>query len=376
MGVSEDTLLCGTWYMHTNPQSGGIYRQVGSDTSWTFTGLQYHIVFDLEQFPGQPDAIYAASNQGLFASTDHGATWPLVSIVDTFHQWLTVLQISPFDPNLWAVGTADAMLEGQVLLSRNAGVEWYYLYAGGSVVNVRFSKRDSNTLYFSEQQYACRANIGDTSYVRILHWADSNVEAMQVHPTQPWVYILGLDSLARYDEVSGQIVFAQIPAGGGLGRSLELDESGCPLVGAYGGIFRVSEDLQDWQVLPSPIAGAGGLFRYASPTRWIVYTDGQLYCRTPVPSTVDGHGSSPAVESPFVYPNPARGMITFRVTSPSHIKIYNLLGQLVLEGVIGNSAQPVHWSIGQLSNGRYFYSIQPRSASQLRKTTGSFVILK
>lgn len=85
-GISDLFVLCltldpsapATLYAGTgNPETGGIFRSVNRGANWVFVAGMSPAVYTIAVDPANSNLIYAANDNGIYRSSDYGATWQL-----------------------------------------------------------------------------------------------------------------------------------------------------------------------------------------------------------------------------------------------------------------------------------------------------------
>ena len=105
--------------------SAGVMKSTDGGNTWNTTGLSYlqsnkDIIQKLLIYPRNPNILLAATRNGIWRTTDAGATW---SSVDGGHVYSMAFR--PFSPDtVYAVNNSD------LRVSYNAGATWHTLKAG------------------------------------------------------------------------------------------------------------------------------------------------------------------------------------------------------------------------------------------------------
>jgi len=119
--------------LYAGVASQGLFKSTNQGDFWEKTALPAMRVRDVIADPFDPDIVYVATDNGVFRSTDGGATWPAA-----YHQLggkrVNTLLVAPSSRRVLYAGLEN---EG-VYRSDNAGGEWEPLSAGQSeLVGVR-----------------------------------------------------------------------------------------------------------------------------------------------------------------------------------------------------------------------------------------------
>jgi photosystem II stability/assembly factor-like uncharacterized protein len=155
--------------------SGGIWKSTNKGTTWTpiFDGQPVSTFGDLAIAPSNPDVIWAGSGEqnnrqstswgnGVYRSTDGGATWSHLGLAETRH--IGKLVVHPDDPdiayvaalgNLWAPSRARG-----VYMTTDGGVSWsqvLFVDTLTGVVDLVMDPSDPGVLYAAAYQRLRRA---------------------------------------------------------------------------------------------------------------------------------------------------------------------------------------------------------------------------
>ena len=133
----------------------GVFQSTDGGASWSNIGLSMGVTA-LALDPGDPNTIYAAAGgatyfssgfQGLFKSTDGGASWTPINIgldrVLASRSTVTAIAFAPGNSNTMYVATSGS----GVYKSLDAGANWAPLNKGLTNLDVRLLAITSNALY-------------------------------------------------------------------------------------------------------------------------------------------------------------------------------------------------------------------------------------
>jgi hypothetical protein len=369
-------LISGARHWFGHPVSGGIYRNIGLDTNWEYRAFNYVDVKRLVMQPSYPGRVFALTERGMFASDDQGSNWDTVITYQLEHGGYGSFAVSPFDSSIWALGQINGT-EGGLIISFDAGATWHRWYQEWAVWNIAFSREDPNILYFSGWGTLMRMHLHDSTSQSIFQFGNTSsiIHGILYHPQEPWWYVFDGDSLARYDEMSGDISYMTIPEPAWLEYSLELDPGGGLLLASDNGLYHVDYELNELTTIPPPVPGAYIDGANTTRTSRIVSQSGATYIQNVISSAGQGHEQVSRV-SITLYPNPVRDQLNFVPDFPSQISICNILGQRVYFNSCPSARVPVSWSTSALSSGVYFYSVSSLQSSPQKKLSGSFQIVK
>jgi len=373
-------LLVATPWTFMFPGSGGVFRHQGSDTTWQRVGLADRRIMDLEQPVNLPGRLFAPTEIGVYESTDYGTSWnPFPTVSDPVFL-PSEFNISPLDSTLWILGSYDDIGEGKLWVTTNSGSSWRLAYYARSHWPV-FSRHRAATLYFDGAGYLYRASLTDSSLEAIQTcWELPFLTGIVGHPTEPWIYCAWEDTLLRYDEMTSGRLFHTITPDIMPANSMVGDPQGGLWIGAAHGIYHVSDDMETWEQIESPLPGSAVRVVYANDTLLV----GAFY-RAHYPDVTDLYlrvrplSAAPrkpvrSATSAVVFPNPCNGRINLVLPSPGHVEIFDLLGRRVCAGPLVSSGV-FTWPLTNISSGYYVYRITGISIPRPPIVTGTFRVL-
>ncbi len=168
VGVVHTYYVTGTFHVSLVVSGdGGRDSQVRNDyvtsepaaESWTSGGPFGGFVHDLALAPGDPNILYAATQDGVFGSANGGATW-----AKTNHPAVEVhtVAVSPDDANLVWAGTDDG-----VYASQDSGEIWLHTgLADAHVTSLAVDPRDGEVVYAGTTDGIYKTEDGGTTWDR------------------------------------------------------------------------------------------------------------------------------------------------------------------------------------------------------------------
>jgi hypothetical protein len=324
------------------PGSGGIYRHQGSDSGWQRVGLTDLAVGGLERPENLPGRIFAPTDFGVYESTDEGMTWDLFPTVDDPVFRPAEFKVSPLDSTLWILGLMEDIGGGKLYVTTNSGGAWRLAYHSGSHWAV-FSRHLADRIYFDWGGYFYRASLTDSS-IEAIHACREMpfLTGIVGHPTEPWIYCVWMDTLLRYDEMTGERLFHTISPDITPANSMVVDPRGGLWIGAEHGIYHVSDDTETWEQIETPFPDTTFRVGYANDTLLVAvihddhYQYDDFYAR--VRPEIASPPRPPVLPNTWevtVFPNPCNGWPSVWL-SPDwfgrgevEVEVYNLLGQKV-----------------------------------------------
>jgi hypothetical protein len=373
---SDQSLLCGVWRTPDDPNGGGIYRQTENGTAWELAGLQGLRVYSLRRFFNLPSQIFAATEQCLYRSLNNGAFWDSVTTAGATDWWVQRdLVVSPFDSAEWAIHSDDTWGMHRILVSENSGRECRLLAYIVGLRSIAYSHHFAHRLYGQSEMYLFTLSTQDTAIDTVLQSPSVYFRRMDMHPTQPWIYILSADSIQRYDEITGDVLAVALPDLH-RGVNLRVAPDHHLLIGTETGLYVVSEDLQTWQLQTASALQGYVEVLHASTSRWVCMSNGDLYCMDPglsVPPTEPARANQPIT---IISPNPVSNLLTLNLPYAAQVDLFNLLGQRVTSFVTTSGQPRITYNISHLGNGVYFYVIAPLGQKGMAPLSGKIAVIK
>lgn len=128
---SQSYLYAGAARVGANT-TGGVFRRAPGSDQWQHTHADLPDIYALTVHPGDPAVVYAGAGQGLFRSSDHGATWQGTSLPkEAGEVW--AVAVHPADHRVLLAGTSPT----GVWRSEDAGATWRLLPAAARPERVR-----------------------------------------------------------------------------------------------------------------------------------------------------------------------------------------------------------------------------------------------
>jgi hypothetical protein len=372
-------LLASALYDYPNPGTGGIFRHSADDTVWQQVALPNLMISSIEQFDNYPGILFVPTNRGVYRSTDNGNTWALFPTVTYWPDFPFQFQISPSDPNLWALGLSnDTFSDGILFVTADSGATWHRVYTT-LASNLTFSRHLPQVVYMSYDNYFRRFWIADSTMEELYNPGWIGLHEIVVHPTQPWVYVLWTDRLLRYNELTNEMIFHSISDTAEFTSSMVWDPRGGLWVSSHNSIYHVSEDMTQWNLIPIPVSGSVATLMMANDTMLIATaTNLQSTYVYAYRTTVSVPNRQPSRRDLkiSVFPNPCYDQVTFQSPLPAIFEIYNLLGQRVGSLTTTEAASTRALSLTNLTSGYYFYRARTLRGAVPELITGCFQVLK
>ncbi|MEM7587866.1 MAG: hypothetical protein AAF560_31045, partial [Acidobacteriota bacterium] len=230
---------------------GGVYQLDGAAWSVSNSGLNNSFVRDLMADPRAPLTLYAATNEGVFKSTDGSASWQAKS--DGFADptpFIRSLAIAPAAPDtLYA-----AAIEG-VYRTLDGGESWIQTSANpeiGLIIELVVDPFDAATLYATTEQDLYRSIDGGVSWQpRSEGTTGIFFQSLVIDPTDSSIlYVKTTDQL--FKSVDGALSWS--PANNGIDvrdpiSNLTIDPSNPSTLyfgSSRGGFFRSTDGADSW----------------------------------------------------------------------------------------------------------------------------------
>jgi hypothetical protein len=349
--VDQTQILAGTYANWQDPTSGGVYWCADSDTVWQYAGLRGRRIFSLACYPYCRPNVFAGTDIGLYMRIGD-TTWTRLPVGGGF-PWVygSEFLICPFDTSVWLYSLRDTDFGGYLRLSRNSGNRWIYVVEAGDIGNLQWSSVSDRTFYYERDYGLYRADMTPDTITSMVLPFPQEVVGLAGHPQQPWIYIGGAYHVGRYDEITGDTMMVNLPSGVTHVYKIAYAEDGL-LVRTYQGLYHVSDDLTDWQLLDDSLNTGPAQFLYASPDRCLSSAAGRIYISAS-PNAVSPPRPSLLTPTLSVYPNPSNGGFVVSYDRPAWLRVYDILGQEVYSQTVERPGS-IWLDLPGLSSGIYF----------------------
>lgn len=301
-------------------------------------------------------ANYPYCRPNVFACTDMGL---FMHVADTVWEWIYAgsafrtrdFCICPSDTSLWIISRYFNG-SGDLEISHNSGADWSPLYEGYVSGSILWSQTDTDKFYFAQSFTLDRADLTDSTFEHVLSLTGDAVRNLAAHPSNPWIYVGGWHHVGRYDEATGDSIVVSLPSGITYSTNIAYAEGDGLLIGTSQGIFRVADDLTEWQEVTDSVNTANWLLYYTSDNRCLAGTNDALYLSGPPDAVSNGPTAKPSINA-RVYPNPCNGGFFVYCDRPARFQLFDLLGHCVYtDGAISAGARFVN--LPELSSGTYY----------------------
>lgn len=140
----------------------GVASSSDGGKTWTLStdaDIKNLAAIDLDVSPNDAELVFAATEKGLFKTTDGGTTWSAVSITGvTAGARVRAVAVSPKDPKRILAGVdgsnQSVPVTGGTYLSKDGGSTWETAYSGlasgGSIHHIVFDPTDANNVFLSD----------------------------------------------------------------------------------------------------------------------------------------------------------------------------------------------------------------------------------
>ncbi|HEY3296897.1 MAG TPA: T9SS type A sorting domain-containing protein [bacterium] len=343
-------VLAGTYMDWEIPRSGGVWSCADSDTVWEYAGLAGHRVFSLSYYPYCRPNAFAATGDGYFMRTAD-TTWIRVGGIASTWVYESEFLISPEDTSLWLATSSDPDFGGFLKVSRNSGQSWSNIGGGDPVNSLLWSGTLDHTFYLAWIWDFYQAVVTPDSVILTRLPFPQEVESLTRHPQQPWVYIGGAYHMGRYDETTGDTMTVGLPQGVTHVYKVAYGSDGL-LVRAYQGLYRVSDDLSQWELLDNTVNTGPTRFFYTSPNGCVISDSNRIYISA-APDAAAPARAAPSLPTVSVFPNPTNGGLVVSCGSPARFVVFDLLGRAVKEATLERPGS-VWLDLSRVPSGIYF----------------------
>jgi len=149
-GYVQDLSIC-----TTNPDivyagtDNGVFKSSDGGATWSSFGLSGKIVRVIRAAPANALYVYAGTDQGLYRSSDGGTTWTYCGFADAI---INALAVHPTNPLIAYAGMGDYILDnpGGIYKTVDGGVTWLSKYAPENLDEVKallIDANDANLIY-------------------------------------------------------------------------------------------------------------------------------------------------------------------------------------------------------------------------------------
>ncbi|MBZ0236127.1 MAG: hypothetical protein K8M05_27620 [Deltaproteobacteria bacterium] len=236
--------------LYAGSQDWSLYRSESLGEVWERQdrGIQSTQVQSIAPHPTDGNVVFAATNGGLYKSTDAGSTWSLamMGLPDAAYSFGPVAY-RPDDPSTMYLGTQNH----GVYMSTDEGQSWFAtdLVLNGNVNTLAVDPANPDYVYAGiANQGVFFSDDGGQSWSSINDGlpTDLNVKALTVHADQLFV-IEQFGGVFRYDGPTWTASGSGLPPGsGGTIQNLWSSPDGALYAATFNDTFRSDNDGQDW----------------------------------------------------------------------------------------------------------------------------------
>ncbi len=109
--------------IYASARTGGVYRSTNGGGSWSAAGLDGLFVFRFATDPNDPTHLFAATNQGLFLSSDGASSWTALGTGYGSNPVQAVV-VDPSSSQVLYAGVVRSGFRGTFLKSEDGGASW------------------------------------------------------------------------------------------------------------------------------------------------------------------------------------------------------------------------------------------------------------
>jgi uncharacterized repeat protein (TIGR01451 family) len=235
-----------------------VFKSVDAGATWTFVFIEdANIIHGLEIEPNTPATLYAATNRGLFKSTNSGVNWTALDFGLNFNATANGVAIDKTSGAVYA-----ATITG-LLKSVNGGTSWTNLSGTLNVVvnSITIDPTNSSILYVTTIDGPSKSIDGGVTWT-VSNTGYSNIQVLSlvINPAQPATLFIGTasgsDAFVTKLSAGGASQVYSTYLGGSLfdsGLGVALDATG----NAYVTGSAVSSDFPTANAI-QPVTGGGG----------------------------------------------------------------------------------------------------------------------
>jgi choice-of-anchor A domain-containing protein/uncharacterized repeat protein (TIGR01451 family) len=350
--------------------AGKIFRSSDNGATWSQINQSLDNVRTIWSTLSTSDKMYAATEQGLYISTDKGVKW----VISTLNGKDVRSIVSDASGKLYA-GTWG----GGVFVSADAGVTWNALGAGMTNLNV-------TSVIMASDQSIYAGTFGGGIF-KLTSGTDS---WNKVSGTDSKIWTMHLTAANElYAASYGQGVFVSTDNGSTWSQpvasagtkyvtSILSDKDGNVFMSSFtGGVYAKAAASTKWNSIGLSGLGVSSMYVNKTDGSLVIGTsNGYMYKNTSALTAVrDGKTALPTkFELMQNYPNPFNPStnIQFNVPRMSHVTlaVYDILGRVVVN-LVNDVKQPgsytVSFNASHLASGMYFYRLEAGDYTSVKK---------
>jgi photosystem II stability/assembly factor-like uncharacterized protein len=189
----SERLYASTWTRELHGEGGGVFRSTDAGIHWTSIGLDGHAVRALAQAPSDPKELVAGALDGVFLSSDAGATWQRISPADDaeLHN-VDSIAIDPTDAKVIYAGTFHLPWK-----TTDAGSHWVSIHSGmiddSDVFSLVVDRRRPERVFASACSGIYRSDNAGTLWMKIqgIPFSARRTHIVLQDPSRPEVVYAG-----------------------------------------------------------------------------------------------------------------------------------------------------------------------------------------
>lgn len=163
----SEQLYASTWTRELHGEGGGVFRSTDAGVHWASAGLDGHAVRALVQAPSDPRQLVAGALDGVFLSSDAGATWRRISPAnDAELHNVDSIAIDPTNAKIIYAGTFHLPWK-----TTDAGTHWASIHSGmiddSDVFSLVVDRQRPERVFASACSGIYRSDNGGTSWMKI-----------------------------------------------------------------------------------------------------------------------------------------------------------------------------------------------------------------
>jgi photosystem II stability/assembly factor-like uncharacterized protein len=190
---NSQRLYASTWTRELHGEGGGVFRSTDAGVHWTSAGLGGHAVRALAQAPSDPHELVAGALDGVFVSSDAGASWRRISPADDaeLHN-VDSIAIDPQDPRIIYAGTFHLPWK-----TTDGGAHWLPIHTGmiddSDVFSLVVDRQKPERLFASACSGIYRSDNGGALWMKIqgLPFSARRTHIVLQDPSDPEVVYAG-----------------------------------------------------------------------------------------------------------------------------------------------------------------------------------------
>jgi choice-of-anchor A domain-containing protein/uncharacterized repeat protein (TIGR01451 family) len=347
---------------------GKMYRTSDNGTTWTRINSDMTVTYIWSIACVGNNRMFAATEKGLYSSTDNGASWSLSSFAGKDVRAITVDKTGVLFAGTWGYGIAKSTDNGTTWtdVTNNLAVNAVHTIAV-SAQNELYAGTFGAGIEKSTDHGASwtKLNVG-YDYVWSLAIAPNGSLYAGTYGDGAFRSTDNGQSWTRSSSLSSQYIYSV---------AVSADGKNVYLCSWSSGVFVSTDQGANWSSMG--MAGFNASTTYYNPSSSVLYVgtgDGRVYRAVANPNGIKDNGKAFTFSLEQNYPNPFNPSTTIRYSTPVDgnvkLELYSITGQLVktlVNTLQSRGSYAVTLNASELPSGMYLYRLTAGSNVQVKK---------